>query len=100
MSEKISDNLACTLKFDHVSTIASEINVKQQGFSLAVRPGDGENPFSMSVPDPMQIVRYLCDIPDLHVSVPNETDPGSPTLLKYMHKVRNISERNRRGYDE
>ncbi|KAI0243368.1 hypothetical protein LSAT2_012858 [Lamellibrachia satsuma] len=33
VSEKISDNLACTLKFDHVSTIASEINVKQQGFS-------------------------------------------------------------------
>ena len=31
VSEKISDNLACTLKFDHVSTIASAINVKPQG---------------------------------------------------------------------
>ena len=100
VSEKISDNLACTLKLYNVSTIASEINVKQQGFSLAVRPGDGENPLSMSVQGPMQIVRYLCDIPDLHVSIPNENDPGSPTLLKYMHKVRNISERNRRCYDE
>ena len=39
VSEKISDNLVCMLKFDHVSTIASDINVKQQVFSLAVRPG-------------------------------------------------------------
>ena len=71
VSEKISDNLACTLKFYHVSTIASEINVNQQGFSLAVRPGDGGNPLSMSVPGLMQRVRYFCDIPDLHV--PDET---------------------------
>ena len=47
VSEKISENLVCTLKFEHVSTIASEINVKQQGFSLAVLPGDGGNPLSM-----------------------------------------------------
>ena len=73
VSEKISDNLVCTLKFDRVSTIASEINVKQQGFSLAVRPGDGGNLLSTSVPGLMQIVRYLCDISDLHVSVPDET---------------------------
>ena len=73
MSEKISDNLVCTLKFEHVSTIASKINVKPQGFSLAVRPGDRGNPLSMSVPGPMQIVRYFCDIPDLHISVPDET---------------------------
>ena len=102
VSEKISDNLVCTLKFDRVSTVASEISVKQQGFSLAVRPGDGGNPLSMSVQGLMQIVRYFCDIPDLHVSVPDETwqCPGSTTLLKYMHKVKNISDRNRRGYDE
>ena len=37
VSEKISDTLVFTLTFVHVSTIASEINVKQQGFSLAVR---------------------------------------------------------------
>ena len=73
VSEKISDNLVCTLKFDRVSTIASQVNVKQQAFSLAVRPGDGGNPLSTPVPGIMQIIRYLCDIPDLHVSVPDET---------------------------
>ena len=59
VSEKISDNLVCTLKFDHVSTIASAINVKQQGFSLAVRPGDGGNPLSMYGPG-MEGTRCPC----------------------------------------
>ena len=73
MSENISDNLWCTLKFDHVPTIASEINVNKQGISLAVRSEDGGNQLAKLVPGPMKIVRYFCDIPDLHVSVPGET---------------------------
>ena len=54
VSEKVSYNVLCMLKCYHVPTIASEINVNQQGFSLTVRSGDGRNPLSMLDPGPMQ----------------------------------------------
>ena len=78
VSEKISDNLVCTLKFDHVSTIASEINVKQQAFSFAVRPGHGWNPLSMYGPG-MEGTRCPCTArgwrePAVHVGSRPYTD--------------------------
>ena len=47
VSMKTTDNLLCSSKFDHVPTIAPEVNVNQQVFSLTIRPGDGRNPLSM-----------------------------------------------------